>query len=71
MPHGKPAGMRCVQLSVDNRCLIFGHLERPIFCSGLLPSVEMCGETREQAVLWLEQLERDTQPNHLHNCNNQ
>ena len=24
MPHGKPAGVRCVQLSDDNLCLLFG-----------------------------------------------
>jgi len=25
MPHGKPAGVRCVQLLADFRCAIFGQ----------------------------------------------
>lgn len=64
MPGGKPAGVRCVQLANDNRCLIFGRPERPAFCGGLQPSAEMCGGSREHAMLWLDQLERATQPSH-------
>lgn len=62
MPNGKPAGVRCVQLGEDKRCLIFGRPERPAFCAGLQPSAEMCGETREQAMHWLTQLELATAP---------
>jgi uncharacterized protein len=62
MPNGKPAGVRCVQLSEDNRCMIFGKSERPAFCSGLQPSVEMCGESRERALVWLMELEQATNP---------
>ncbi|HWK63068.1 MAG TPA: YkgJ family cysteine cluster protein [Eoetvoesiella sp.] len=62
MPLGKPAGVRCVQLAPDNRCLIFGRPERPACCSGLQPSEEMCGATRGQALLWLTELERSTAP---------
>jgi len=62
MPDGKPAGVRCVQLGEDNRCLIFGRPERPAFCGGLQPSVEMCGNSREQAIRWLDELERATAP---------
>jgi len=62
MPHGKPAGVRCVQLTGDNRCAVFGKPERPAFCNGLRPSVEMCGATREHALHWLERLERATAP---------
>jgi hypothetical protein len=62
MPDGKPAGVRCVQLGEDHRCQIFGRPERPAFCAGLQPSAEMCGETREQAMLWLSALERATAP---------
>ena len=60
MPHGKPAGVRCVQLMADNRCAIFGQPERPAFCGGLKPSEEMCGEDREYALAWLGELERAT-----------
>lgn len=62
MPDGKPAGVRCVQLGNDQRCKIFGRPERPLFCAGLQPSAEMCGATREQAMLWLTALERATAP---------
>jgi Fe-S-cluster containining protein len=62
MPNGKPAGMRCVQLGEDNRCMIFGQPERPAFCAGLQPSAEMCGESREQAMHWLTALELATAP---------
>jgi hypothetical protein len=62
MPQGKPAGVRCAQLAVDNRCAVFGREERPAFCGGLRPSQEMCGESREQALAWLAHLEQATQP---------
>ncbi|MCC2962783.1 YkgJ family cysteine cluster protein [Massilia sp. IC2-278] len=62
MPHGKPAGVRCVQLADDNRCRIFGQPGRPAVCAGLQPSLEMCGNSREQAMMWLDELERATAP---------
>ena len=63
MPGGKPAGVRCVQLTTDdNRCAIFGRPERPACCAGLAPSAEMCGASRGDALAWLTQLEQDTAP---------
>lgn len=62
MPKGKPAGVRCVQLTGSNRCAIFGLPERPACCLGLTPSEEMCGPKREHALAWLAQLETDTVP---------
>jgi len=62
MPNGKPAGVRCVQLDDDNRCKIFGHPERPAFCGGLQPAADMCGNSREAAMVWLADLERATAP---------
>lgn len=62
MPHGKPAGVPCVQLTADFRCAIFGQPERPAFCGGLQPSLEMCGATREAAIVWLTALEAQTTP---------
>lgn len=62
MPNGKPAGVRCVQLGDDERCLIFGDPRRPAVCSGLKPSVEMCGTTRGQALQFLTRLEAATAP---------
>ena len=62
MPQGKPAGVRCVQLTDANRCAIFGRPERPRCCSGLSPSVQMCGTSREEALAWLTRLETLTRP---------
>ncbi len=57
MPRGKPAGVRCVQLSDENLCLLFGRPERPAVCVGLRPSAEMCGETAGEAMVYLSELE--------------
>lgn len=62
MPDGKPAGVRCVQLMDDMRCAIFGQPERPTFCGGIQPSLEMCGDDRNHALQWLTRLEIETAP---------
>lgn len=62
MPEGKPANTRCVQLSETNLCMIFGSPLRPKVCSGLQPSAEMCGTSREQAMTYLLELEALTAP---------
>jgi uncharacterized protein len=62
MPHGKPAGVRCVQLTADNLCAVFGRADRPAVCTSFRPSLEMCGRDRAEALAWLERLERATRP---------
>ena len=62
MPDGKPAGVPCVQLDDDMRCRIFGRPERPGFCGGLQPSLEMCGGSNAHAMQWLGHLEATTRP---------
>ncbi len=62
MPHGKPAGVRCVQLTADNRCALFGRPDRPAVCLSLKPAEDMCGDSREQALRWLGVLETETRP---------
>jgi Fe-S-cluster containining protein len=62
MPHGKPAGARCAQLSDDNRCLLFGKPERPTVCVNLRPSLEMCGDSAATALVYLTTLEAYTAP---------
>lgn len=57
MPNGKPAGMRCAQLDASNQCMIFGKPERPAVCESLQASTEMCGDSREHAMLYLDRLE--------------
>jgi hypothetical protein len=69
MPNGKPAGIRCVQLTADNRCRIFGQPDRPTVCNNLRPSLEMCGTTDDHAyayLAWLEQITRPSLENHPH-----
>jgi hypothetical protein len=63
MPAGKPADTRCVQLDADDRCKLFGQPGRPAVCASLRPSAEMCGSTRDQAMLWLRRMEQITRPN--------
>ncbi|WP_394779107.1 YkgJ family cysteine cluster protein, partial [Undibacterium sp.] len=62
MPHGKPAGVRCIQLTDQLQCAIFGQPERPACCGGLSASAEMCGTEREYALQWLGSLEEFTRP---------
>jgi uncharacterized protein len=60
MSNGKPAGVRCVQLTADNRCAIFGDPRRPQVCARLQPEPAMCGGDREHALRWLSALEKAT-----------
>jgi uncharacterized protein len=62
MPHGKPAGIPCVQLDDDLRCRLFGRPERPAFCVSLKPQAEMCGVSREEAMERISLLEIATRP---------
>lgn len=62
MPDGKPAGVRCVQLTDDNRCKLFGLPERPRVCERLIPMYEMCGDSFEDAMIYLSELEIATRP---------
>lgn len=57
MPHGKPAGVRCLHLSEDNRCLIFNSPERPDVCDQFQAEPSVCGDSREEALQILTQLE--------------
>ena len=62
MPHGKPAGVRCVQLTRDNRCKLFGKPERPAVCIQLQPAEDMCGCSAQEAFVRIMWLERVTAP---------
>ena len=57
MPQGKPAGMRCAQLTADVRCSIFGRRERPAVCTSFRASAEHCGTDRDEALRYLAELE--------------
>lgn len=60
MPQGKPAGVRCIHLTADNRCDIYS--DRPEVCRRLRPMPEMCGNTQEEAMAYLAFLEAATAP---------
>lgn len=60
MPKGKPAGIRCIQLTDDNKCRLFEKIGRPAVCKSIKPSVEMCHQTAEEAFQYLEELEKAT-----------
>ena len=62
MPEGKAAGIRCIQLTDDNKCKIFGDSKRPKVCLGLKPSSDMCGESSDEANKYLAFLEKETKP---------
>ncbi|MDH4872643.1 YkgJ family cysteine cluster protein [Pseudomonas sp. BN515] len=58
MPEGKPAGERCLHLSAENLCQLFGDPRRPTVCGDFDADPEVCGESREEAIRllgWLEQ----------------
>lgn len=62
MLEGKPAGIRCVQLTPEGHCRIFGRPERPTVCNSLQPNREMCGESAAEAMQRLTGWEQLTQP---------
>ncbi len=65
MPSGKPAGVRCLQLADDLRCMIFGQDTRPLVCAQLQASPDMCGAQDDgghYARVYLARLEKLTAP---------
>ena len=62
LPAGKPAGLRCPQLTATDRCGLYGAAGRPAVCRGLQPSEEMCGGSVAEVFARLGALERLTRP---------
>ena len=62
MPGGKPAGVRCIQLSGDNLCLLYGDPRRPQVCIDFQAMPDVCGSSREEALRLLGEMERETAP---------
>lgn len=62
MKHGKKASVPCIHLTQDFRCRIFDSPDRPKVCGALRPNAEMCGNSRDQALCYLEILEKETSP---------
>ena len=59
---GKPAGVRCVQLTANGLCALFGRPERPAICVRFRADPELCGENSEEALARMSALERATRP---------
>jgi Fe-S-cluster containining protein len=59
MPHGKPAGKACIHLTEDYRCNIYDHPDRPKVCADFHFDPEVCGTSREEAMMLLSVLERE------------
>lgn len=62
MPEGKPAGTPCVNLDEDLGCTLFGHADRPAVCSLLQPEADLCGDSREEALMLISRWEQETLP---------
>lgn len=60
MPNGKPAGVRCVQLTEDNLCALYGKPERPTVCVSFPPTPDVCGKSRDEAFKLIKTLETAT-----------
>jgi hypothetical protein len=60
MPQGKPAGVRCANLTADNLCRLFGQRSRPSFCLAWPPTPELCGGSFDDAMTNITTLERLT-----------
>jgi hypothetical protein len=57
LPQGKRAGQRCLHLSADLRCSLFGDPRRPWVCAAFQPEPQICGDSPEQALRILNALE--------------
>ena len=62
MPYGKPAGVRCVHLSEERRCKLYGSPERPDICHQFAAESIFCGTNFDDALENFRALELATQP---------
>ena len=62
MPQGKPAGVPCVHLDDAMGCRLFGDPRRPELCHQFRAEPAVCGESREQALAIIAELELHSQP---------
>ncbi len=57
MPGGKPAGVCCIHLTSDWQCDIYNSPDRPDVCRNFMGDSEICGNSREEALLIMAELE--------------
>jgi hypothetical protein len=60
MAAGKPAGVPCPQLDEQRLCRLFATRQRPEVCRRFGANSEHCGDSSEEAMRHLEELERLT-----------
>lgn len=60
MPHGKPAGVRCIHLTDAYLCGIYLEPDRPEVCASFQASEECCGISRSDALRFLARLDFQT-----------
>ena len=60
MAGGKPAGVRCLHLTADLRCAIYGDPARPAVCASFPAVADHCGSSRAEALALLAALEAAT-----------
>ncbi len=65
MPNGKPAGIRCINLDEQNHCKIHHSQIYPDVCRKHKASLEFCGESNQEAMERLSNLEKLTQNDEL------
>jgi uncharacterized protein len=57
MPEGKSAGVKCIHLTDDFRCVIYFHPSKPKVCSDFKAEPGFCGSDREEALRILASLQ--------------
>ena len=62
MPDGKPAGVACVHLDELKHCRLFGDPRRPALCAAFKAEPAVCGDSAEQALRILDELELMSKP---------
>jgi uncharacterized protein len=50
MDSGKPAGVRCIHLTDDYKCLIYNTSGKPKVCTDFTAEAEFCGSSQEEAM---------------------
>lgn len=61
MPDGKPAGVVCINLDLENyQCKIWGTDQYPPLCRDFRPDILVCGESRQEAIQLITHLELTT-----------
>lgn len=53
-PDGKPAGVRCANLTDDHLCSIWGDAAQPEVCRTFHPVKVLCGDSEPEAMWLLE-----------------